>query len=258
VCYAEVGRIIGAAAAKTLKPVTLELGGKSAIIVWKDVDIKEAALGAYNAVQFNSGQVCTAGSRTLVHESIYDEFVEETVKLAQAHKVGSGFQPDTQSGPQVDRAQFDKILGFIESGCEQGATLQCGGKRIGDKGYFIEPTIFTNVDDDMHIAKEEIFGPVQSIMKFSTTEEALQRANATEFGLAAGVWAKDVDVINTLSRGLKAGTVWVNNTYNSFDCGMPFGGYKNSGYGRDKGEECLEHFTQTKAVYQPLKDTAWL
>mmetsp|Transcript_8497 Transcript_8497/g.25483 ORF Transcript_8497/g.25483 Transcript_8497/m.25483 type:complete len:487 (+) Transcript_8497:985-2445(+) len=253
----EVGRIIGAAAAKTLKPVTLELGGKSAAIVWKDVDIKDAAAQAYNAVQFNMGQCCAAGTRTFVHADIYDQFVEETVKLAEGHKVGSGFDADTRSGPQVDKDQFEKILGFIKSGKEQGASLKTGGKRVGDKGYFIEPTVFSDVQDDMTIAKEEIFGPVQTIMKISSVGEALQRANANEYGLAAGIWAKDIDVINTLSRGLRAGTVWVN-TYNQYDAGMPFGGFKNSGIGRDKGEECLENFTQTKAVYQSLKETAWL
>lgn len=253
----DVGRIIGAAAAKTLKPVTLELGGKSAAIVWKDVDIKKAAAEAYDAVQFNMGQCCTAGSRTFVHADVYDEFVEETVKLARGHKVGDGFEPDTRSGPQIDKVQFEKILDFIKSGQEQGANMKCGGKRVGDKGYFIEPTVFADVKDDMKIAQEEIFGPVQSIMKFDTIAEVIKRANANPYGLAAGVWARDIDVVNTLTRALRAGTIWCN-TYNQFDAAMPFGGYKDSGIGRDKGEYALHNFTQVKAVYQPLVKSAWL
>lgn len=253
----EVGRIVGAEAAKNIKPCTLELGGKSAAIVWKDVDVQDVAKQAHEALFFNMGQCCAAGSRTFVHEDIYDEFVEATTKLAQGRKVGCPWDEQFQSGPQVDADQFQKIMGYITAGKEAGAKLHCGGSRIGDKGFYVEPTVFSNVTDDMKIAQDEIFGPVQIVLKYKTLDEVLKRANANEYGLAAGIFAKDIDVINTLSRGLKSGTVWVN-MYNAYDAAMPFGGYKMSGVGRDKGEYCLENYMQTKAVYQSLQQTAWL
>jgi aldehyde dehydrogenase (NAD+) len=253
-----VGRIVAQAASKNIKPVTLELGGKSAAIVWKDVDVDKAAEEAFIALQFNMGQCCAAGSRTFVHEDIYDQFVAKTVELARKRTIGDPFSSESfDQGPQIDSDQFQKIMSYIQAGMEQGATLKHGGSRVGDKGFFIEPTVFTDVKDDMKIAQEEIFGPVQIILKYKTLDEVLERANNNEYGLASGVWAKDIDVVNTLSRGLKSGTVWVN-LYNVYDAAMPFGGYKLSGVGRDKGEYALENYTQVKAVYQSLKQTAWM
>lgn len=249
----EVGKLIMKQAAERIKPVTLELGGKSPCIVCPDADIDEAVEGAHNALFFNMGQCCTAGSRTFVHESIYDEFVKKAVQRAQNRKVGDPFDDDTEQGPQVSKEQFDKILDMCKKGEEQGAKLECGGKRLGDKGYYIEPTVFSNVQDDNIIATDEIFGPVQSILKWSTLEEVLERSNKSEYGLAAGVYSKDVNWVNSLSRGLQAGTIWVN-TWNQFDTAVPFGGYKLSGIGREHGSEVLDHYTQTKAVYIPLEE----
>jgi aldehyde dehydrogenase (NAD+) len=253
----EVGKLIMKAAAEGIKPVTLELGGKSPCIICKSANLDEAVEVAHQALFFNMGQCCTAGSRTFVHESIYDEFVKRAGERASKRKVGDPFADDTEQGPQVCDEQFQKIMDLIESGKKQGAKLVCGGKRFGDKGYFIEPTVFADVKDDMRIAREEIFGPVQSIFKWSTLEEVLERANDTEYGLAAGVYSKDIDEVHALSRGLRAGTVWVN-TWNQFDTAMPFGGYKMSGIGREHGEEVLDHYTQTKAVYTKLAEpVAW-
>ncbi|CAL8465907.1 g5443 [Coccomyxa elongata] len=249
----EVGRIIMRQAAENIIPVTLELGGKSACIICPDADLDEAVRGAHDALFFNHGQCCTAGSRTFVHESIYDEFVARAAKTASNRRVGDPFDRSTQQGPQVSQEQFDKILGLINKGVEEGAKLETGGKRHGDRGYFVQPTVFSNVTDDMTIAKDEIFGPVQSILKWSSVEEVIRRANDTEYGLAAGVFTKNINLANTISRALKAGTVWVN-TWNQFDAGVPFGGYKTSGIGREKGEAALAHYTQTKAVYMPMAE----
>lgn len=199
-----------------------------------------------------AGQCCTAGSRTFVHESIYDEFVKKAVKAAEKRIVGDPFKSGTQQGPQVSQEQFDKIMFLINKGVEEGAKLEFGGKRYGEKGYFVQPTVFSNVTDDMTIARDEIFGPVQSILKWSSLDEVIARANDTQYGLAAGVVTKSLDTANTLSRALKAGTIWVN-MWNGFDAGVPFGGYKTSGIGREKGEAALSHYTQVKAVYEPLK-----
>ncbi|KAK9807805.1 hypothetical protein WJX72_009910 [[Myrmecia] bisecta] len=248
----EVGKLIMKQAADNLNPVTLELGGKSPNIICPDADIDAAVEQAHFALFFNMGQCCTAGSRTFVHEDIYDEFVKKATERAQNRKVGDPFASDTEQGPQVSKEQFDKILGLIETGKKQGAKLQTGGGRHGDKGYFIQPTVFSDVRDDMTIAKDEIFGPVQSILKWKTFEEVIERANNSNYGLAAGVFTKNLNWANTLSRGLKAGTVWVN-CYDVFDAAVPFGGYKQSGIGREHGRECIDHYTQTKAVYTPLE-----
>ncbi|KAK9902186.1 hypothetical protein WJX75_007160 [Coccomyxa subellipsoidea] len=249
----EVGKIIMKQAAENVVPVTLELGGKSPFVVCPDADLDAAVECAHQALFFNMGQCCTAGSRTFVHESIYDEFVKRAVKRASEKAVGDPFDESTEQGPQVSKEQFEKILSYIEKGQQEGATLEYGGKRIGDKGYYLEPTVFSNVTDDMSIAKDEIFGPVQSILKWSSIGEVLERANATEYGLAAGVFTSNLNWATTLSRGLKAGTIWVN-TWNTFDAGVPFGGYKMSGIGREHGEAALSHYTQTKSVYQPLEE----
>jgi aldehyde dehydrogenase (NAD+) len=205
----EVGRLIMEAAAKSnLKKVSLELGGKSPLVIFDDVDIEEAAEIAHVAIFTNHGQNCCAGSRTFVHESIYDAFVKRATELAKARRVGNPFEKNIQQGPQVDDEMFHKVLNYIESGKKDGAKLECGGKRFGTEGYFIEPTVFSNVTDEMKIAKEEIFGPVQSILKFKTLEEVIERANATNYGLASGVITKDINNAMGFAHGVEAGSVW--------------------------------------------------
>ncbi|KAI7845087.1 hypothetical protein COHA_001452 [Chlorella ohadii] len=253
----EIGKLIMAAGAKRVVPVSLELGGKSPLIVDKNVDVDKAVEDTHFALFFNHGQCCAAGSRTFVHADIYDEFVEKAAKRAAQRKVGDPFT-DVEQGPQVDEDQLKKILGYIDIAQREGARLLTGGKQHGQKGYFVEPTVFADVTDEMTIAQEEIFGPVQSILKYHTTEEVIERANNNVYGLASGIISNDVNFINTVSRSLKAGTVWVN-CYNVYDHAVPFGGYKMSGIGRDKGEYALEHYTQTKAVYQALEpNQPWL
>lgn len=251
----EVGKRIQATAAQTLKAVTLELGGKSPVVVCPDVDIDKAVADTHFALFFNHGQCCAAGSRLFVHEAIYDEFVEKSVKAATNRRVGDPFG-DVDQGPQVDEDQYKKVLEYIDHGKQEGAKLECGGKPRGQKGYFVEPTVFSNVKDSMKISREEIFGPVQCISKWSSMDEVIARCNDTAYGLAAGVFSKDVDKINTLVRGIRSGTVWVN-CYNVYDSAVPFGGYKESGLGREKGEYALSNYMQVKAVYQPLVDPAW-
>ncbi|CAI9112594.1 OLC1v1013062C1 [Oldenlandia corymbosa var. corymbosa] len=254
----ETGKIVLELAAKSnLKPVTLELGGKSPFIVCEDADIGKAVEQAHFALFFNQGQCCCAGSRTFVHEKVYDEFLEKAKARAMRRKVGDPFRKETEQGPQIDSEQFEKVLRYIRSGVESNATLECGGERIGSKGYFIQPTVFSNVKDDMLIATDEIFGPVQSILKFKDLDEVIRRANATRYGLAAGVYTKNIDTANTLSRGLRAGTVWIN-CFDVFDAAIPFGGYKMSGIGREKGIYSLHNYLQVKAVVTPLKNPAWL
>ncbi|PRW44891.1 aldehyde dehydrogenase [Chlorella sorokiniana] len=253
----EIGKLIMAAGAKRVVPVTLELGGKSPLIVDKNVDVDKAVEDTHFALFFNHGQCCAAGSRTFVHADIYDEFVEKAAKRAAKRKVGDPFS-DVEQGPQVDEDQLKKILGYIDVAQREGARLLTGGKQHGSKGYFVEPTVFADVTDEMTIAQEEIFGPVQSILKYHTTEEVIERANANCYGLASGIISNDINFINTVSRSLKAGTVWVN-CYNVYESAVPFGGYKMSGIGRDKGAYALEHYTQTKAVYQALEpNQPWL
>lgn len=254
----EVGKLVMASAARSnLKQVTLELGGKSPVIICENADVDKAVELSHSALFFNQGQCCAAGSRTFVHESHYEEFVEKSKARALQRVVGDPFKAGVDHGPQVDKNQFEKILNYITHGEQQGATLLTGGARFGTKGFYIKPTVFSDVDDDMKIFTEEIFGPVQSISKFKTLEEVVRRANNTTYGLAAGVFTRDLDIANTVSRGLRAGTVWIN-CYNNFDATMPFGGYKQSGIGREKGSYALENYTQVKAVVTPLHDAAWL
>lgn len=244
----EVGQLIIQAAGKTnLKRVTLELGGKSPNIIFPDADLDYAVEVSHQAIMYNMGQVCTAGSRTFVHEDIYDEFVRKSVERAKKRTVGDPFDPKNENGPQVDETQLKKILELIESGKTEGAKLQCGGKRVGDKGYFVEPTVFTEVNGNMRVAKEEIFGPVQLIFKFKDVEEVIDRANDTHYGLAAAVFTKDLDTAIKVSNSLEAGTVWVN-TYNNFVMQAPFGGFKMSGQGREFGLYGLEAFLEIKTV----------
>jgi len=244
----EVGHLIMEAAAKSnLKRVTLELGGKSPNIVFADTDLDEAVEGAHFGLFFNHGQCCCAGSRVFVEEKIYDKFVEKSGVRARKRTVGDPFDPQTDQGPQVDQAQFDKVMGYIDSGRKEGANLVCGGERVGNRGYFIQPTVFADVQDGMKIAKEEIFGPVMSIIPFKSVDEVVTRANRTEYGLAAAVWTKDITKAHSIANSLRAGTVWVN-CYNVLDTRAPFGGFKQSGIGRELGEYGLQQYTEIKTV----------
>lgn len=248
-------KIMEGAAQSNLKRVTLELGGKSAAIVCADADIDKAVDDLHFALFFNQGQVCCAASRIFVHESIYDEFVEKSVAKARSRTVGDPFTTVDQ-GPQVNESQFKKILNYIDIGRSEGANLRTGGKRVGSTGYYVEPTVFSDVTDEMAISQEEIFGPVMSILKFKTLEEVTKRANASKYGLAAGIWSRNIDTTNTLSRNLRSGTVWIN-CFNNFDAALPFGGFKGSGFGRDKGYAALEAYTEIKMVQTPLFDAHW-
>ena len=244
----EVGHLIMEAAAKTnLKRVTLELGGKSPNIVFADADMDQAVEGSHFGLFFNQGQCCCAGSRLFVEEKCYDEFVERSVARAKKRTVGDPFDRKTEQGPQVDEAQFDKVMGYIDSGRNEGASLLCGGGRVGDRGYFIEPTVFADVRDDMKIAQEEIFGPVMSIIKFKDVDEVVERANRTMYGLAAAVWTRDIGKAHAIANSVRAGTVWVN-CYDVFDSAAPFGGFKQSGIGRELGEYGLQQYTEVKTV----------
>jgi aldehyde dehydrogenase (NAD+) len=244
----EVGHLIMEAAAKSnLKRVTLELGGKSPNIVFADADMHKAIEGAHQALFFNQGQCCCAGSRLFVEEQCYDDFVALAVERAKQRVVGNPFDKNTEQGPQVDKEQFDKVMGYIESGMRDGAQMLCGGSRVGDKGFFIAPTVFTDVRDDMKIAQEEIFGPVMSIIKFNSIDEVIQRANNTMYGLAAAVWTQDITKAHAIANNVRAGTVWVN-CYDVFDAAAPFGGFKQSGIGRELGEYGLQQYTEVKTV----------
>nr|XP_033780449.1 retinal dehydrogenase 1 [Geotrypetes seraphini] len=244
----EVGKLIKEAAGKSnLKRVTLELGGKSPIIVLADADLDQALEFTHNGLFYHQGQCCIAGSRLFVEESIYDEFVRRSVEKAKKRVLGNPLTAGICQGPQIDKKQFEKILMLIESGKKEGAKLECGGARWGNKGYFIQPTVFSNVTDEMRIAKEEIFGPVQQILKFKTIDEVIKRANNTTYGLAAGIFTKDLDKALTFTTALQAGTVWVN-CYGSLSSQCPFGGFKMSGNGREMGEYGLHEYTEVKAV----------
>jgi aldehyde dehydrogenase (NAD+) len=246
----EVGKLISAAASQTVKRVTLELGGKSPNIILGDLkgaDLDYAVAQANFGLFFNQGQCCCAGSRIFVQESIYNEFVEKSVQAAKKIKVGDPFEASTTQGPQVDEDQMKKILELVDSGKKQGAKLLTGGSRHGTDGYFVQPTVFADVQDDMRICKEEIFGPVMQILKFKTIDEVVERANNSDYGLAASVFTKDIENAIKVSNNLRAGTVWVN-CYDNFDVAAPFGGFKQSGYGREKGEYALDNYTEVKCV----------
>ena len=243
-----VGRaIMKAAADSNLKKVTLELGGKSPNIVFDDADVEQAISWVNFGIFFNHGQCCCAGSRVYVQEGIYDKFVARFKERAQKNVVGDPFDANTFQGPQVSKVQFDRIMGYIEHGKAAGATVETGGARKGDKGYFIEPTIFSNVHDDMTIMQEEIFGPVCTVAKFKTQEEAVRLGNTTTYGLAAAVHTSNVNTAIEVSNALRAGTVWVN-SYNMLHHQLPFGGFKESGIGRELGEAALDNYVQTKTV----------
>lgn len=254
----DTGKIVLELAAKSnLKKVTLELGGKSPFIVCEDADVDKAVELAHLALFFNQGQCCCAGSRTFVHEHVYDEFVEKARARAEKRVVGDPFKGGVEQGPQIDSDQFQKILRYIDYGIKGGATLETGGERFGSKGYYIKPTVFSNVKDDMSIAKDEIFGPVQTVLKYKNLDEVIKRANNSRYGLAAGVFTQNIDTANTLTRALRVGSLWIN-CYDVFDASIPFGGYKMSGNGREKGSYGLQNYLQVKAVVTPLKNPAWL
>ncbi|HET6574616.1 MAG TPA: aldehyde dehydrogenase family protein [Fimbriiglobus sp.] len=239
--------VMTAAAQSNLKRVSLELGGKSPNVVFADADLDAAVEGAYVGLFFNQGQCCVAGSRLFVEEKVYDRFVEKMVAKTRGRKVGDPFDPATEQGPQVSQEQFDRVMGYIDAGKKEGAKLLIGGERAGSKGYFVQPTVFTDVKDEMKIAREEIFGPVMSILKFRDADEVIERGNRTFYGLAAAVWTKDIQKALRLANGLRAGTVWVN-CYDIFDAAAPFGGYKMSGIGRELGEYALQMYTEVKTV----------
>ena len=244
----EVGKIIVRAAAGNLKKVTLELGGKSPAIVFKDVHDKQAAIqGAANAIFFNHGQCCAAGSRLYVEKAIFDEVVAGVAERANAIKLGAGVDSGTEMGPLVSEEQFHRVSDFIAEGLQAGATALAGGKLVGEKGYFVQPTVFTNTRPDMKIVREEIFGPVVVAEPFEDLEQVMKFANGTDFGLASSIWTSDLSKAHRAAEIMRAGTVWIN-CHNIFDAAMPFGGYKQSGWGREMGHEALELYTETKAV----------
>ena len=242
------GRIIMQAASKNLKRISLELGGKSPNIVFADSDIDSAVDGAMTGIFFNQGEVCCAGSRLFLEKSIHEEFVDKLSNKAASMRVGNPEDAGTQMGAQVSKEQFDKILGYIDIGKREGAKLVTGGERCGERGYFIRPTIFDAVDNNMKIAREEIFGPVVSAITFDDVGEVVRQGNLSIYGLAAAVWTRDIKKAHRLARDLKAGTIWIN-TYNALDAASPFGGFKQSGFGRELGVHALELYTQVKSVW---------
>ncbi|MBY6413584.1 aldehyde dehydrogenase family protein [Rhodococcus sp. BP-252] len=243
----EVGKKIVDAAKGNLKKVTLELGGKSPNIVYADADFDAAVEGSLNAWLFNHGQCCVAGTRLYVEDSIFEKFTEAVAHAASQVKIGPGLDPTTQLGPLISQEQFDKVTGYLHAGIADGARALTGGKRWGDKGYFVEPTVFVDVDPSYSIVQEEIFGPVVAALPFSADDGPIAAANDSIYGLAAGIWTRDISKAHRTAKRLKAGSVWINQ-YNGFDTAMPFGGFKQSGWGRELGASAIDLYTQTKAV----------
>ncbi|MCH2181059.1 MAG: aldehyde dehydrogenase family protein [Mariniblastus sp.] len=243
----EVGKLIVEAAAGNLKKVTLELGGKSPNVIMRDADLSTAIPGAASAIFFNHGQCCCAGSRLYVDEAVFDEVTAGIAEQARSIVVGNGFEADTNMGPLVSKEQYDRVTGFLDRGRTAGATTVCGGTRPEGDGFFVEPTVLVDTDEQMEVIREEIFGPVVAAMPFSDLDDLVARANNTTYGLAAGVWTADVTRAHQIAKAVKAGTVWVN-CYNIFDAALPFGGFKQSGWGREMGHAALDNYLETKAV----------
>src|SRR5271168_1482281 len=249
----EVGKLIVKASAGNLKKVSLELGGKSPAIVFPDADLDRAIAGTASAIFFNQGQCCCAGSRLFVHETIYDKVLQGVSDIAGGIQMGHGLDPQTAMGPLVSEEQFDRVTGFIESGVQEGAKVVVGGKRHGDRGYFVQPTVLTNTKPSMKVVREEIFGPVVCAESFSDADldRVAREANNSIYGLAASVWTRDLSTAHKMARLIRSGTVWIN-CHNVFDASLPFGGYKQSGWGREMGEEVLHNYTEIKAVTAAL------
>ena len=247
----EVGKIILQAAAGNLKKVSLELGGKSPNVVLGDVDLDAAIAGSASAIFFNHGQCCCAGSRLYVENGIFDKVVEGVAARAEKIKVGSGMEASTDMGPLVSEEQLNRVCSYLESGFSEGAKAVTGGARQGDKGYFVKPTVLVNTNEKMKVVREEIFGPVVTVIPFKDTEDLVAQANNSVYGLAAGIWTRDIQKAHRLAAQLRAGTVWIN-CYNIFDAALPFGGYKQSGWGREMGHDALEMYTEVKAVCAAL------
>ena len=243
----EVGKMIVRSGSDTLKRISLELGGKSPVIVMADADLDAAVKGAAHAIFFNQGQVCTAGSRLYVHESIYDKFVERLAAVASALKIGPGLDPDTQIGPLVSDEQLQRVAGYVAIGRKEGAGVAVGGEAVGGPGYFYRPTILTDVRQSMRVVQEEIFGPVLVATRFREVDEVVAHANNSVYGLAASIWTRDISRAHAVARAVQAGTVWIN-CHHVMDAAMPFGGYKQSGWGREMGSAALEMYTESKAV----------
>jgi len=247
--------LLKASGESNLKRLSLELGGKSPNIIFPDADLERAMKSAFWGIYANKGEVCSAGSRLLVHEKVYGQFVDQLADRARKMKIGDPQDPATEMGSQISQLQLDRIMGYVKSGIEEGARLVCGGERDteGDKsrGFFVKPTIFADVKPQMKIAQEEVFGPVLSVLKFRDPDEAAEIANSTIYGLVSAVWTRDIAVAHRLAQQIKAGSVWIN-AYNCFDSSSPFGGYKQSGFGREMGAHALESYTQVKSVWVSL------
>jgi phenylacetaldehyde dehydrogenase len=247
----EVGKLIIQAATGNLKKVSLELGGKSPNVVLHDADMQTAIPGAASAIFFNHGQCCSAGSRLYIEKGSFDKVVEGIAEQAQKIHVGPGLESSTDMGPLVSEEQLNRVCGYLESGFSEGAKAVVGGSRLGDKGYFVKPTVLVNTNERMKVVQEEIFGPVVTAIPFRDANELIAQANDTIYGLAAGIWTRDIQKANRIASQLRAGTVWIN-CYNIFDAALPFGGYKQSGWGREMGHEVLEAYTEVKSVCTPI------